>query len=170
MNATALAIPLLFIGLFAYALVKKVKLYDGFTAGAKKAIPLVVSLFPYLAAILILSELFERSGLSSAITSALTPVFSAMGVPAEISPLLLMKPFSGSGSTAILSEILASNGADGYVGRCACVCYGSSETVFYISALYFAGTAAKTPVKSILIALFSNFAAMILGCLLCRFL
>ena len=64
MKYLSLAVPLLFLAVFVYALIKKVKLYDSFTAGIKGAIPLVVSLFPYLAAVLILSELFEQSGLS----------------------------------------------------------------------------------------------------------
>ena len=64
MKYFALIVPLLFLLVFGYALIKKVKLYDCFTGGVKEAVPLVISLFPYLAAILMLSELFERSGLS----------------------------------------------------------------------------------------------------------
>jgi len=170
MKYFALLLPLLFIVVFVYALIKKVKLYDSFTEGMKEAIPLVISLFPYLAAILMLSELFERSGLSEILTSALSPAFRFLGIPPEISKLVLMKPFSGSGSTALLSEILSSYGADSYVGRCACVAYGSSETVFYISAVYFAGVKHKKLVKPVIIALAVNFLTVILGCLLCKVL
>ncbi len=162
-------VPALFVALFIYALIKKIKLYDCFADGVKEAIPLLLSLFPYLAAMLMLSELFEASGLASALTDLLAPFFRALGIPPEISKLALLKPFSGSGSTALLSEIFASYGADSYIARCACVAYGSSETVFYISAVYFAGTKKKTA-KPILIALFSNFAALVLGCFLCKFL
>lgn len=168
MKYFSLILPLLFIALFLFALVKRVKLYDCFTDGIKEAIPLVLSLFPYLAAVLMLSELFERSGFSAALTSFLSPAFRALGIPEEISPLVLMKPFSGSGSTALLSEILTSCGADSYIGRCACVCYGSSETVFYISAVYFAGVKKKKLLKPVLIALFANFLTVVFGCLLCR--
>lgn len=168
MKYLSLILPLLFLALFFYALIKKVKLYDCFTDGIKEAIPLVLSLFPYLAAILMLSELFEQSGLSSYLTAALSPAFRALGIPPEISKLVLMKPFSGSGSTALLSEILSAYGADSYIGRCACVCYGSSETVFYISAVYFAGIKQKKLLKPIVIALIVNFLTVILGCLLCR--
>ena len=170
MKYLALVIPLLFLALFVYALVKRVKLYDTFTEGVKEAIPLVVSLFPYLAAILMLSELFERSGLSGYLTAALSPVFRFLGIPPEISKLVLMKPFSGSGSTALLSEIFSSYGADSYVARCAAVCYGSSETVFYISAVYFAAVKQKKLFLPIVISLLANLVGAILGCLLCRFL
>lgn len=169
MKYAALIIPLLFAALFVYALIRKVRLYDCFTEGVKGAIPLVVSLFPYLVSVLILSELFEQSGLSARLTRGLAPVFRFLGIPPEIGKLVLLKPFSGSGSTALLSEILSAYGADSYIARCACVAYGSSETVFFISAVYFAGSR-KNLTKPVLIALFSNFASLILGCLFCRIL
>lgn len=140
MKYAALVVPVLFLALFAYALVKKVRLYDCFTEGVKGAVPLVLSIFPYLVSVLILSELFECSGLSARLTQGLSPVFSFLGIPPEIGKLVLLKPFSGSGSTALLSDLLATYGAESYIGRCACVAYGSSETVFYISAVYFAGS------------------------------
>ena len=169
MKYVALIIPALFFALFLYALLKKVRLYDCFTEGVKEAVPLLLSIFPYLAAMLMLSELFERSGLSAALTQALSPAFSALGIPPEISKLVLLKPFSGSGSTALLSEIISAYGADSYIARCAAVAYGSSETVFYISAVYFAGSK-KNLAKPVVIALISNFIGVILGCLLCKVL
>lgn len=169
MKYVALIIPALFFALFLYALLKKVRLYDCFTEGVKEAVPLLLSIFPYLAAMLMLSELFERSGLSAALTQALSPVFSALGIPPEISKLVLLKPFSGSGSTALLSELISAHGADSYIARCAAVAYGSSETVFYISAVYFAGSK-KNLAKPVIISLTSNFISVILGCLLCKVL
>ena len=170
MKYFAFVLPLLFLAVFGYAFFKKVKLYDCFTDGVKEAVPLVLSLFPYLAAILMLSELFERSGLSGYLTQALAPVFRSLGIPPEISKLVLMKPFSGSGSTALLSEILATHGADSYIARCACVSYGSSETVFYISAVYFASIKRKNIFIPIVISLIANFVSVLFACFLCRFL
>ncbi|MDE6274667.1 MAG: spore maturation protein [Clostridiales bacterium] len=170
MKYLSLLIPLLFIAVLLYAAVKKVKLYDSFTAGIKGAIPLIVSIFPYLAAILMLSELFEQSGLSAILTGTLSPVFDFFGIPPELSKLVLIKPFSGSGATALLSEILSAYGADSYIGRCACVCYGSSETVFYISAVYFAGVKYKKLALPVCIALAANFLTVVFGCLICRVL
>ena len=170
MKYLALVIPLLFVLVFLVALIRKVKLYDTFTEGVKEAIPLVLSVFPYLAAMLMLSELFERSGLSAALTDFLAPAFRFLGIPPEIAKLVLLKPFSGSGSTALLSEIFSAYGADSYIARCAAVCYGSSETTFYISAVYFAGAKKKKLFLPVAIALFSNAAGAILGCFLCRFL
>ena len=165
MKYFALVIPVLFVAVFIFALVKKVKLYDSFTAGVKEALPLAFSVFPYIAAILMLSELFEKSGLSDMITSFLSPVFRFLGIPPEIS-----KPFSGSGSTALLSDILSGYGADSYIGRCASVSYGSSETVFYISAVYFANVKNKKLLRPVTIALIANFLTVVFGCFICRYL
>lgn len=170
MNWVAYIIPLLFVALFSYALVKKVKLYDAFTDGVKEAVPLILSVFPYLAAILILSSLFEASGLAGLLSDFFAPFFRFLGIPPEISSLVLIKPFSGSGSTALLSEIFASYGPDSYIGRCAAVAYGSSETVFYISAVYFAGAKKKKLARPIAVALIANFLGVVFGCFLCRFL
>lgn len=170
MKWAALIVPALFLALFCYALFKRVKLYDCFTDGIKEALPLILSIFPYLAAMLILSSLFEESGLSKIVTDFLSPAFRALGIPPEISPLVLIKPFSGSGSTAILSELLSTYGPDSYIGRCACVAYGSSETVFYISAVYFAGLKTKKLLMPTVIALFANFLGVVVGCLFCRML
>lgn len=170
MKYFALVIPVLFLAVFVFALFKKVKLYDSFTAGVKEALPLAFSLFPYLAAILMLSELFERSGLSDIVTSFLSPAFRFLGIPPEIAKLVLIKPFSGSGSTALLSDILTTYGADSFIGRCACVSYGSSETVFYISAVYFANVKYKKLAKPVMIALIANFLSVVFGCFICRFL
>lgn len=170
MRYFALVVPVLFLAVFLFALFKKVKLYDSFTAGIKEALPLAFSLFPYLAAILMLSELFERSGLSDTVTSFLAPAFRFLGIPPEIAKLVLIKPFSGSGSTALLSDILSTYGADSFIGRCACVSYGSSETVFYISAVYFANVKYKKLTKPVVIALAANFLSVVFGCFLCRYL
>ena len=169
MKYLSLLLPRRFIALVAFALVRRVRLYDCFTEGVKGAIPLLVSIFPYLVSVLILSELFEQSGLSAALTRTLSPLFSALGIPPEIGKLVLVKPFSGSGSTALLTDLLARFGPDSYIGRCACVAYGSSETVFFISAVYFAGSK-KNLARPVLIALFSNFVSLLFGCLLCRLL
>ena len=84
MKYAALLLPLLFIALFVYALIRKVRLYDCFTEGVKGAVPLILSIFPYLVSVLILSELFERSGLSALLTQGLSPAFSFLGIPPEI--------------------------------------------------------------------------------------
>lgn len=168
MKIFAFLIPALFLGAFIYAGIKRVKVYDSFVRGVKKAPPLLLSIFPYMVCMFIMTELFEQSGLSDIIISFISPAFELLGIPRGIVKLVLLKPFSGSGSTALLSEIISSCGADSYTARCACVCYGSSETVFYIAAVYFARVKQKKLLLPILISLFSSFLATVFACLICR--
>lgn len=161
-------IPVIFIIVFGFAVIKKVKIYDEFTNGVKEAVNFTVSLIPCLAAIFMMCAVFEKSGLSDRLTQLLSPVFGALGIPRELTKLVLIKPFSGSGSLAYLNEIITKYGADSYISRCACVCFGSSETVFYISAVYFAGLKVRNLALPIAIVLISTLISTIIACLLCR--
>jgi spore maturation protein B len=165
---SAYFIPILLIFLIIFSLAKKVKPYNAFIDGAKGATDLTISVFPYLVGILALSELFEVSGFSDILTAWLSPAFSFFGIPAELSKLVLIKPFSGSGSLAILSDTLTKFGVDSYIARCACCIYGSSETVFYIAAVYFAKSKNKKLFLPILISLIASFFSCVFACFICR--
>ena len=164
----ALLIPLIFLFSFAFAAWKKVKIYDSFTEGVKGVVPLILSIFPYIVGVMMLCKLLEVSGLESRLTEWISPLFSVTGVPEEIASLILMKPLSGGGSIAVLTQILERHGVDSYIGRCACVAYGTSDTVFYIGALYFAGLKRKKLTSALVISLFSFLIAVIFACFLCR--
>ncbi|MBQ7948685.1 MAG: hypothetical protein IJ284_02885 [Clostridia bacterium] len=164
----ALIIPLIFLASFAFAAFKKVKIYDSFTEGVKGAVPLILSIFPYITAVMMLCKLLEVSGLEAKLTAWISPVFSFTGIPEEISSLIMMKPLSGSGSIAVLTQILERYGVDSYAGRCACVAYGTSDTIFYIGAVYFAGIKRQRMTAALVIALVSYLAAVIFSCFLCR--
>ena len=167
---SAYFIPVFFIIIFSYALIKKVKFYDAFTEGAKSAVPFAVSIFPYLVSIFVLTELFEISGLSAFLTKTLSPVFGFFGIPEELTKLVLIKPFSGSGALALLTEIYELYGVNGYLARAASAIYGSSETVFYIAAVYFAGAKTKKLFLPIVISLIASFFSCAFACLICRIL
>ncbi len=160
-------IPVLFLIIFIIAVFKKVKPYDAFTEGAKSAIPFAMSIFPYLVSIFVLTELFEASGLSDAVTKLISPLLHLLGIPSELTKLVLIKPFSGNGALAILTEIYQTYGVDSYLSRCASVIYGSSETVFYVAAVYFAGAKTKNLTKPILISLFASFCSCVFACFIC---
>lgn len=163
-------IPVLFLIIFVFAIFKKVKPYDAFTLGAKSAIPFAVSVFPYLVSIFVLTELFEASGISNTVANFLSPLFNLVGIPKELTKLVLIKPFSGSGSLALLSEIFTEYGVDSYLSRCASVIYGSSETVFYVAAVYFAGAKTKKLFTPIIISLFASFCSCVFACFICLIL
>ena len=161
-------IPLIFLLTFLFAICRKVKIYDSFTEGAKGAIPLILSIFPYIAAVMMLYTLLEVSGLEAKLNAWISPLFTFTGIPEEISSLILMKPLSGSGSIAVLTQILERCGVDSYAGRCACVVYGTSDTIFYIGAVYFAGMKRKKLTSALVIALSSYLLAVVFACFLCR--
>ena len=160
----ALIIPFVFIAVFGFAIFKKVKIYDEFSKGVGEAVKFTLSLIPCLAAIFMMCAVFE----ASALTKFLSPVFGFLGIPPELTKLVLIKPFSGSGSIAYLNEIIAEHGADSYIARCACVCFGSSETVFYISAVYFAGVKVKKLAMPIAAVLIATLVSTVVACLLCK--
>ena len=161
-------IPILFLIIILFALVKRVKPYDAFVQGAKSSIPFAVNIFPYLASIFVLTELFEISGISTAVSNFLSPVFGFFGIPRELNKLVLIKPFSGNGSLAVLTEIFNTYGVDSYLARSACVIYGSSETVFYVAAVYFAGAKQHKLTAPIIISLIASFFSCVFACFICK--
>ena len=161
-------IPLFLIIVLIICFIKKVKVYDVFVDGAKEGVPLVISLLPYIVAVLLMSELFEISGLSKLFIKMLSPIFNLLGVPSELIKLIIIKPFSGSGSLALLTEIIKNYGTSSYLSVCACAIYGSQETVFYISAVYFVKCKNKKVTKGIVISLLATFISTILCCNILR--
>ena len=162
-------IPLLLLFLFLYAFMKKAPVYEYFVEGAKGAIPLSVTIFPYVTAMLIVVELMINSGIATHIEVFLSPVFSLFGIPSGLFQLVLFRPFTGSGSFAILENIFTTFGVDSYEGRCASVIAGSSETIFYLASIYFSSQGIKKFGKALAIATISTFVGIIVACLLCRF-
>lgn len=163
-------IPVLIILLLGYAVFKKINCYQSFTKGAKEGLKLVYDILPYIVAILLAVALMRSSGLSDVCIKAVMPVFQFLGVPSELCEFVMLRPFTGSGSLGLLNDIINSYGADSYISRCACVIMGSSETVFFVSALYFSQTKARHLGKAISLVLIVNIVGVILSCLLCRFL
>ncbi len=161
-------IPIIFILIFCYAKYKKVPCYDTFVKGAKKSIPLVVDIFPYIATIMIAVALLRISGITDLLAIALSPVFNLLGIPSELVELVLLRPFTGSGSYALLNDVLVRYGADSYISRCACVILGCSETIFYVTTVYISQTKVKKLLYAIPVALICSLVGSVVACLLCK--
>ena len=129
-------IPILVAALLAYALIRRVNPYEAFIRGAADAVPTLLRVLPALAAMLGAITLLRGCGALDALGNWLSPVFEKIGIPSELTPLILLRPFSGSASLALLGDTLTRYGADSFVGRAASVCVGSTETIFYTLALY----------------------------------
>ena len=161
-------IPVFIIFIFVYAGVfRRVNTYQSFVAGAKDALKLTVDILPFIATILVAIQLFTYSGLLDLLCAVLNPVFSLFGVPNELTGFVILKPFSGSGSITLFNEIVVKYGPDNYITRVASVIAGSSETVFYISAVYFSKTKIRNLSYAIPVALFCVFAAAVLAACVC---
>jgi spore maturation protein B len=165
---SAYLIPAIIFLLFLYATLKSVNTYNSFVMGAKASLKLIFDIFPYIVAVFIMVELFRESGFALILSDALAPIFNLIAIPKELIELVLLRPFTGSGSLALLSDIYATYGTDTYIGRAASVIMGSSETVFYVSAVYFSKTSVKKLGYAIPVALFATLVGAVVACLICR--
>ena len=161
-------LPVIFLLLFIYCSFKRINTYDHFVKGAKGAIQLVVDIFPFIASILIAVALLRVSGITTFLGKLLSPFFNLLGIPTELCELVLLRPFTGSGSYGILENIFNTYGADSYIARCACVIMGCSETIFYVATVYISQTKVKKLLYAIPVALFCSLVGTVLACLICK--
>ena len=165
---SSMCVPMMLILFVGYALYKKVNVYDSFVEGGKKALKLAYVVFPFVSSVLIMIALFRESGLSEMLTAALEKPLSAVGIPPSMAELLLLRPFSGSGTLAYFETLLQKYGGNSFEAKCAAVIMGSSETIFYVDAVNFSGTNVKKLRGAIAISLFCSFLGAVCACLLCR--
>ncbi len=163
-------LPALLVGIVLFALLKRVTVYDCFLDGGKESLTLVKTVFPYIATIYITIMLFKVSGLSHSLAEALSVPLGYLGIPSEITELMLLIPISGNGTIALLEDIINRFGADSYVAKCASVVAGGSETIFYISAVYLSKCKVKRLNGAIIISLFCTLLGTVIACFLCRFM
>ena len=134
---SAWAIPVLVAGIPALGLARRVKVYPAFVEGAKQGFETAVRVIPPLVAILVALGMLRASGAMDALAAAMAPLTSAAGIPAPVVPMLLVRPLSGGGALGVVGDVLRSDGPDSYAGRLVSVMAGSTETTFYVLAVYF---------------------------------
>ncbi len=130
-------IPLLIVAAIAGSILRRVNLFDRFIEGAREGFGISVRLIPYLVAMLVAITLFQESGAMELFAGCLEPILLRFRVPAEVLPLAVMRPLSGSASLAIVADILERQGPDSLTGRIASTMMGSTETTFYVLTVYF---------------------------------
>ena len=145
------AIPVLLAGIPLLALARGVKVYPAFVAGAKDGFETAVRILPPLVAIFVALAMLRASGAMDALTRALAPLTSAVGIPASVVPMLLVRPLSGGGALGVVGDVLRSEGPDSYAGRLVSVMAGSTETTLYVLAVYM-GAAGVTRYRQALAA------------------
>lgn len=162
-------VPIIFIVVLFLSIVTKKDGYNAYVEGSAKAVPMVISVFPYLLTVMIAVSLFRCSGISSVLAKWLSPVFNLIGLPSELTELIIIRPVSGAGALAVLENVYLTYGADSFIGNCASVIYGSSETIFYITAVYFSSIGKRKTGYAIPVALLCTFFGYLLGCSLIVF-
>jgi spore maturation protein SpmA len=128
--------PLLAVTISLFALSKRVKVYDSLVEGAREGFQLVIMIIPFLVAILVAVGVFRASGAFDLVLAAVEPVTSLIGFPPEALPMTLIRPLSGQGALGVLTETLQTYGPDSFIGYLSSVIAGSTETTFYVLALY----------------------------------
>jgi spore maturation protein B len=152
------AVMLLFLG---WGVVKKVKVYEVFVEGAKDGFNVAVRIIPYLVAMLAAIGIFRASGALDLLVTVLQPVTSLIGMPPEVLSMAFMRPLSGSGSIGIMTELMKTHGPDSLIGVMASTMYGSSETTFYVLAVYFGSVAVKNTRHAVPVGLIADVAGML---------
>jgi len=128
--------PLLVVSMLLVGVAGRIDVYDSMIAGAKEGLEVAVRIVPYLVAILTAVAMLRASGALGSLIAVLDPLTSPLGVPAEVLPMAILRPLSGSGALGIMSEILTTHGPDSFIGYLTSTLMGSTETTFYVLALY----------------------------------
>jgi spore maturation protein SpmB len=136
--ASSWILVLLIVGIPLYGWVKGVKVYEAFVEGAKEGFNVAIRIIPFLVAILSAVGAFRGAGAMDALAKVVGPILGPLGLPPEVLPMAIVRPFSGSGSLGLLGNIFATPGLgpDSYAGKLGSVLQGSTETTFYVLSVY----------------------------------
>ena len=164
------AIPIIIAIIIIYGLLEKNKVYDTFVEGAKEGMEIVVRLFPILIGIFVAVGALRSSGVLDFIVNIVSPITNLFNIPSEIMPLALVRPISGSASTAVATDIMTQFGVDSKIGLIASTIMGSTETTFYTIAIYTSCVGVKKIKYVLVAALIGDFVGMIASVIICNFL
>lgn len=164
----SLVVPAIIGSVSVYALSKKVDVFDALTTGALDGLKVILKILPALVALLTGVYMLRASGVLDALSALCKPLFSVLGIPPETASLIFIRPISGSGALAVGSEIIGRYGPDSLIGRTAAVMLGSTETTFYIIAVYFGAIGIKKTRYAIPAALCADFTGFIVSALVVR--
>jgi len=165
---SVLAIPFLLSFFPLYASLRRVPVYEEFVEGAKEGMQVALRIIPFLVAILVAVGMFRGAGGIDLISRALDPVFQKIGFPSELLSIVLMRPLSGSGTTGLFAELVKAHGPDSLIARMAGTIVGSTETTFYVIAVYFGSVAVRRTRHAVPAGLLADLAGVIASVIVCR--
>ncbi len=171
MNILSLwALPVIILLILTMGLIKKVPLYEVFTDGAKEGFKVSVNIIPYLVAIIVAISMLRASGLIETAGAILAPLFSRFNVPVDVIPIMIVRSLSGSAALGIFSDIAHSLGPDNYATTLSAVMVGSSETTFYVLAVYFGAVGISKLRYALLVGLIADVIGIITAVTVCNFM
>lgn len=167
---SVIAVPLMITGIVAYGMSKRINVYDCFTEGARDGLESMFGIIAPLVGLMVAISMFRASGALELISRLLKPLTDLIGMPSDVLPLALLRPVSGSGSIALVTDILKNHGPDSLEGKIASVMMGSTETTFYTVAVYFGAVGIKQLRHTVKSALLADFTGMLLAVYIARLL
>ena len=164
------AMPVLLVAIPLVGLLRKVKVYDVFIEGAKEGFDVGVKIIPFLVGILVAIGMFRASGAMDLLMAGLRPLVAATSFPAELVPLAILRSLTGSGSLAFTTDLIKTHGPDSTIARMAATMYGSSETTFYVLAVYFGAVSVRRTRHAVPAALVGDLVAAIAAVAVCAWM
>jgi len=163
-----LAIPFLLSFFPLYAAGRGVKVYDEFVEGAKEGFSVILKIIPFLVTMLVAIGMFKGAGGIDLLSRLLSPILTPLQFPTDLLPLALMRPLSGSATLALLTDVVHRLGPDSIVSLTAATIYGSTETTFYVAAVYFGAVGIKQTRHAIPAGLLADLSGVIASVIICR--
>lgn len=162
------ALPSIIILILTMGLIKKIPIYEVFTDGAKEGFKVSVNIIPYLVAIIVAISMLRASGIIELTGELLSPVLAHFNIPADTIPIMMVRSLSGSAALGIFSDIAHTLGPDNYATTLAAVMVGSSETTFYILAVYFGAVGIKKLRYALVVGLLADFIGIVAAITVCN--
>lgn len=163
-------VPVILVAFPLVGLYKRVPVYETFVEGAKEGFQVAVRIIPYLVAILFAIAMFRASGAMDFLARALAPLLSLIGVPPEVLPMAIIRPLTGSGSAGIVVDMIKQYGEDSILVKMAAVMFGSTETTFYVIAVYFGAVSIRKTRHAVPVGLIADLSAMLIAVWMVRLL
>ncbi len=164
------AIPVLLVGIPLAGILRKVKVYDVFIEGAKEGFDVAVKIIPFLVGILVAIGMFRGSGAMDLLMWAVRPLVAPINFPPELVPLAVLRSLTGSGSLAFTTDLIKTYGPDSLTARTAATMYGSSETTFYVLAVYFGAVGVRRTRHAVPAALIADIVAALAAVAVCAWM
>jgi spore maturation protein B len=162
------AIPAMLALIPLWGTLRGVKVYETFIEGADEGLQLAIKILPYLIGMMVALAVFRESGAMQVAAKLLSPITKPLGFPPEILPLIIVRPLSGAGAMAVVTDLLKQHGPDSFVGQLASVLMGSTDTTFYVLTVYFGAVGVRRTRYAASVGLIADAAGFIVGLLACN--